>query len=195
MPEPIDLEKLESDTFRSYQHEDGMWDVFMGLLMLFWALGLLVDSTFVSLMMLVPTGVFIAGKALITVPRLGRVKFGRRRVDRQIVLIVVVVLAVVVSVLMLEIASMGGFDAIEKVGDLIFIAMAFTVFAVISYMVMYWRIAAYGAMLTGSWLVASLVGPDPGAVAFVVSGTVAVAAGLVTLRSFMRRYPVLAMEE
>ena len=105
------------------------------------------------------------------------------------------VLAVVASVLMLEIAVAGGFDAIEKVGDLIFIAMAFTVFAVISYMLMYWRIAAYGAMLTGSFLVASLFGPDPGAVAFTLSGTVAVAAGLVTLRAFMRRYPVLAMEE
>lgn len=142
MSEPIDLERLETETFRSYQHEDGMWDVFMGLIMAFWALGLLVDSTFVSLLMLVPPAVFIAGKAIITVPRLGRVMFNRRRVGRELILVVAVVAAVVTtSIVVLVVAR--GFEGLDRAGDALFIVMAIVIFTIIAYML---KVLAYRRM-------------------------------------------------
>jgi len=194
MSVPIDLERLEAETFRSYQHEDGMWDVFMGLMMAFWALGLLVDSTFVSLLMLVPPAVFIAGKAIITVPRLGRVMFNRRRVGRELILVVAVVAAVVTtSIVVLVVAQ--GFEGLERAGDALFIAMAIIIFTIIAYMLEYWRIAVWAVLLCVSWAVAIYIDRNVGAAAFVASGAVAVVAGLMSLRTFIHKYPPIPAEE
>ncbi len=188
--ETLDLEKIEKETFRSYQHEDGMWDVFMGLLMVFWALGLLVDSTFVSMLMLVPSAVFIAGRFLITVPRLGRVRFNRRRVDRSLIVMVAVVVAVVVTAGMVALVSLGtAFNG--RAGDVMFILMALVIFSIIGYYLEYWRISLWGVLLCVSWVVAVFVDRTVGAGAFVAVGVVAVALGLASLRAFMAKYPVI----
>lgn len=188
--ETLDLEKIERETFRSYQHEDGMWDVFMGLLMVFWALGLLVDSTFVSLLMIVPSIVFIAGRFLITVPRLGRVRFNRRRVDRSLIVMVAVVVAVVVTAGLVALVSFGA-EVDGKAGDVMFILMALVIFSIIGYYLEYWRISLWGVLLCVSWVVAVFVDRELGAAAFVAVGTVAVALGLVSLRAFMVKYPTI----
>ena len=194
MPEPIDLERLESDTFRSYQTEDGMWDVFMGLMMAFWSLGLLVDSTFVSLLMLVPSAVFIAARALITVPRLGRVAFNHRRVGRELILVVAVVVAVVTtSIVVLAVAR--GLEGFDRAGDALFIVMVLIVFWIIAYMFEYWRLAVWGVLLCASWTVAIFIDRNVGAAAFVASGAVAVVAGLISLRTFIHKYPPIPAEE
>ncbi len=194
MTEVPDLERLEKETFHQYQHEDGMWDMFMGLLMLFWALGLRVDSTFVSLLMIVPSAVFIAGKALITVPRLGRVRFNDRRLQRERVLIAAVVSAVVVTALLVFIVTQG-LEESDRTGDALFIVMALAVFGLMAYVIQYWRLAVWGAALAVVWALTVFVDRDAGATLFVAAGAGAVAAGLWSLRAFMHKYPPIRVEE
>lgn len=194
MTEALDLERLEKETFHQYQHEDGMWDMFMGLLMLFWALGLRFDSTFVSLLMIVPSVVFIAGKALITVPRLGRVRFNDRRLQRERVLIAAVVSAVVVTAMLVALVA-PGFGGIDRIGDALFIVMALAIFGLMAYVIQYWRLAVWGAALACVWALTVFVDRDAGAALFVAAGAVAVAAGLWSLRVFMHKYPPIHVEE
>jgi len=194
MTEVLNLERLEKETFHQYQSEDGMWDVFMGLLMVFWAMGLLVDSTLVSLLMLVPPAVFIAGKALITVPRLGRVRFNDRRLQRGRTLIAAVVLAVVVSCLLI-VAVVQGREGLDRMGDAVFIAMTLVLFSMMAYVLQYWRLVLWGMLLCGGWAVAVYGDRTVGVAAFLLAGAIVVSVGLMLLRNFMQKYPVIRVEE
>lgn len=194
MTEALDLEKLEKETFRTYQSEDGMWDVFMGLLMVFWAMGLLADSTLVSLLMLVPPAVFIAGKALITVPRLGRVRFNDRRLQRGRVMVAAVVLSVLVSCLLM-VAVVQGREGLERMGDAVFIAMTLVLFSMMAYVLQYWRLVLWGLLLCGGWAVAVYGDRTVGVAAFLLAGAIVVSVGLLMLRTFMQKYPVIHVEE
>ena len=190
----LDLERLEKETFRTYQSEDGMWDVFMGLLMVFWAMGLLVDGTLVSLLMLVPPAVFIAGKALVTVPRLGRVRFNDRRLQRGRTLIAAVVLSVLVTCL-LVVAVAQGREGLERMGSAVFIAMTLVLFTMMAYVLQYWRLALWGMLLCGGWAVAVYGDRTVGVAAFLLAGAIVVSVGLVLLRTFLKKYPVIHVEE
>jgi len=190
----LDLERLEKETFRTYQSEDGMWDVFMGLLMVFWAMGLLVDGTLVSLLMLVPPAVFIAGKALVTVPRLGRVRFNDRRLQRKRTLIAAVVLSVLVTCL-LVVAVAQGREGLERMGSAVFIAMTLVLFTMMAYVLQYWRLALWGMLLCGGWAVAVYGDRTVGVAAFLLAGAIVVSVGLVLLRTFLKKYPVIHVEE
>jgi len=190
----LDLERLEKETFRTYQSEDGMWDVFMGLLMVFWAMGLLVDGTLVSLLMLVPPAVFIAGKALVTVPRLGRGRFNDRRLQRKRTLIAAVVLSVLVTCL-LVVAVAQGREGLERMGSAVFIAMTLVLFTMMAYVLQYWRLALWGMLLCGGWAVAVYGDRTVGVAAFLLAGAIVVSVGLVLLRTFLKKYPVIHVEE
>jgi len=95
MSEKIDLKELERKAFRS-TFQDGLWDIFMGLLLLNVGLGTVVGgmlemslkSLWWIVLIIVPLPflaliVFWAGKKFITTPRIGLVKFGPQRKARM----------------------------------------------------------------------------------------------------------------
>ena len=89
----MDLKMLERNAWRSY-HQDGLWDIYLGLLL--WDLALLLNSSiewiesdlvrYLAYLVLIGGAflIFWAGKRFITAPRLGRVKFGPARKRRQL---------------------------------------------------------------------------------------------------------------
>lgn len=85
MSEKINLKELQSKAWRSI-FQDGLWDIFMGLLLLNIAVYTVADELFASddLKLAVFIGgeivamLFLwAGKRFVTVPRTGKAKFGR----------------------------------------------------------------------------------------------------------------------
>jgi hypothetical protein len=117
MSEKIDLKELERKAFRS-TFQDGLWDIFLGLLLLNMAIGtalggvlgeaeLSLASLLRVLLIIVPLPFLIlagfwAGKKFITTPRVGSVRFGPRRNARtrnvRAVLFVSVLLSVITVV-------------------------------------------------------------------------------------------------
>lgn len=107
MSQRIDLKEIERKAWRSF-YQDGLWDIFLGLLLLAMAISALLSDIGASEP--VQYGIMIAlealailvlfvGKRLITVPRMGRVKFGpkrRRRLSKVSVILAISVLAGVV---------------------------------------------------------------------------------------------------
>jgi hypothetical protein len=82
MVKNINLKQLEKKAYRS-TFEDGLWDVYFGILVLGWGLSafikhqLDVPKAFVFAM--TPIFAFLAlwvGKTLVTIPRMGMVQFG-----------------------------------------------------------------------------------------------------------------------
>ena len=95
MSEKIDLKELERRAFRS-TFQDGLWDIFLGLLLLNIGIGTIVGGMLEEaemsltwiMLMIVPLPflvliAFWAGKKFITTPRIGLVTFGPQRKARM----------------------------------------------------------------------------------------------------------------
>ena len=116
MSQSIDLKELERKAFRS-TFQDGLWDIFLGLLLLNMGMGTmlggLLGETEMSLMSLLGSMVpliafaavvllgFWAGKKFITTPRIGLVKFGPQRKAKMKNLRAVLFVSVLLGVIML----------------------------------------------------------------------------------------------
>ncbi len=105
MSTKINLKELERKAWTSY-FQDGLWDIFLGLLLLAMAIGALLSdigvpeawpmAIYVTLMVLSML-VLWAGKRFITLPRMGRVTFGPKRKTKLNWVRVVLLLSVLVG--------------------------------------------------------------------------------------------------
>jgi hypothetical protein len=108
MSQSVSLKELERKAFRS-TFQDGLWDIFLGLLLLNMGGGTLLGGSGMSPLgsMVVLTGFvllvllgFWAGKKFITTPRIGVAKFGPQRKSKLKMVRLVLFLSVLVGVLM-----------------------------------------------------------------------------------------------
>ena len=83
----LNLTDIEKKAYRS-TFQDGIWDIFLGLVLLILAVGALLSNrgmpegrqmTVLIVLQAAAVAFFIAGKKCITVPRMGLVKFGPQR--------------------------------------------------------------------------------------------------------------------
>jgi len=104
----LNLKEIESKAFRS-AHQDGLWDIYIGGIILSMALmvspyegELFLESriVFYILALCAASMIFWGGKKFITVPRLGQVKFGPRRKRRNLTLAIVLGSIVVMHTLL-----------------------------------------------------------------------------------------------
>jgi hypothetical protein len=96
MSTQFDLKAIEKKAFRS-TFQDGLWDMYFGLLVVGMALFLyhppsgysIMNDILMLLMFAVAYGLFWAGKKYITLPRMGQVRFGslRKRKNRTLAII------------------------------------------------------------------------------------------------------------
>jgi len=94
MSQNLDLKAIERKAFRSV-HQDGLWDIYLGGLMLVLSLFFAIpesgegELTYMVIALLGVTVVFAVfqlGKKYITTPRMGQVQFGPERQKRKITL-------------------------------------------------------------------------------------------------------------
>ena len=91
MSEKLNLKELERKAWRSF-FDDGLWDIYLGLLLALLGVSAFLDrlelteavvmGIYIGLLIVVMLGMW-AAKRFITVPRLGRVKFGAERQKRR----------------------------------------------------------------------------------------------------------------
>ncbi len=110
----INLKELERKAFRS-TFQDGLWDIYLGLIIISMSIFLFRPTTGYSpLNILLMVAAFAvaytllwAGKRFITLPRMGRVKFGEKRAKRKktMVLVLGVVVLIQVAFLVIQLIS------------------------------------------------------------------------------------------
>ena len=91
MSEDIDLKELEKKAWRS-TFEDGIFDIYFGILHLNITVGVILDEvlptpySLIVMFSIIGLGLtfFLIGKKFISEPRLGKVKFGRARLARKV---------------------------------------------------------------------------------------------------------------
>jgi hypothetical protein len=188
MTQDADLKDIERKAYHSY-FQDGLWDGFLGLLMLGMGLFMLMDQILWYVIIL-PVAVLLptVGRKLITVPRLGRVRYGPARKVKVWKTVAVLSASVLVGIAFFVLRRTGVDLPGWAFAILVGVWLA-TVFGFVAYYMDLRRLYAYGALFSASFVVALLPLYPAGVFIFLVSGGLACVTGGVMLVRFLRRYP------
>jgi hypothetical protein len=205
MSQHLDLKALERRAFRS-TFQDGLWDIWLGLVFLMFAVSPLLEEAGVSrtTTMILWIGVDVVaflilwlGKKYVTIPRLGLVRFGLQRQAKLRRLRLVLA----VSGLVVLIATLA-LNAGEKPGEAVvlgaFAAIIIAVFGLMAYSMDFDRLYVYAVSLALSLPVGEVLRehaglPDAGYAYFVTAGLI-IAIGIIHFTRFLRDYPLPAQE-
>jgi hypothetical protein len=201
MSQEISLKQLERRAWRSV-FQDGLWDFYLGTLLMVFAILVLLSKTDM------PEGramlALWAGKRFITVPRMGRVKFGpsgkARRKKASLLLAISVLVGVVVFVLT-SLAVKGYWSEglpMRFIIPAVWAMNMLVVFSLGAYFLDYERLYLIGTLYAlpvpvDFWL-HELTGVNLGFIAFAVPAAVILIMGLVVFIRFLRDYPPPAKE-
>jgi len=185
---PIDLKKIERKAWTSYFH-DGLWDIFMGLLMLGMGIYILVDETVWYIVILsLAVLVLIVGRRLVTIPRVGRVKFGPARKVKQRKVMAVGAISLLVG-LALSFIPLSVVDPPQTVVAAIAWFWIMLIFGLVAYFMDFRRLYAYGLLFAIAMALVIALDDLIPTIVFLVSGGIALLIGLVMFIRFIRKYP------
>jgi hypothetical protein len=190
------LKELERRAWRS-TFEDGIWDLFFGTTLLWIAASRLIHVELVNVLLALGTvAAFIVAKRVITVPRMGMVKFGSGRKKKRATTATLLTVSVVLTGLL---GYMAAGDATgewirnnQTVVDVMFAAWAYFVFALMAHWLDFPRLYLIGLVYA---LVFSHLLPIDTSVTALVGGALIAVPGLVQLIRFLRKYPLPAEAE
>jgi hypothetical protein len=213
MTTDMDLKELERKAFRS-TFQDGLWDIFLGLLLLNMGGGTLLGGSEMSpLWSMVALTLFAgavlllfwAGKKFITAPRIGTAKFGAQRKGKLKKVRLVLYVSVLLGALM---ALWGVGSAVAGVPYIIarlplpayvWAAQCVVVFSLAAYFMDVTRFYLYGVLYAVPFplgiMVAqntSLSGSASMALTFGAAGATMVLVGIALFVRFLRAYPKTA---
>ena len=203
MSKNIDLKALEKRAWRSV-FQDGLWDIFLGLLLMTFALSAWLDR--LSLGESTHMGIYIGaevfamlvlwlGKRFITIPRMGRVKFGAERKKRRNIVRLLLFISVLVGVAVWFLTgTLAGQDRIvlSKVIPLIWVLNIFFVFGLGAYFLEYERLYIigflYASVIPLDLYIKNSTGADLDIYIFATAGFIIVAMGVFYLSRFLHDY-------
>ena len=211
MSTKINLKELERKAWTSY-FQDGLWDIYLGLLLLAMAVWALLSDVgfseswgmaiYIGLEVLAIL-VLLAGKKMITVPRMGRVKFGPRRKAKlnwvRVVLFISILVGAGVFVAGLAVRS----DRPEWLNASFFLPAAWVVNAIVvfslgAYFLDFSRLYLIGVMYALAVpldiVFRKLADIDLSFIAFGVPAMVILITGLGVFIRFLHDYPLLPEE-
>jgi hypothetical protein len=202
----MDLKQLERKAWISF-YQDGLLDIFMGLVLLAVGVPAMLPGVFRSglsqdaagaVLMVLAFLPYWGGKRFITVHRTGRAEFSRRRKSRQTKAAVIYAISAIIGAAVFLIAMLGLSSSpptwVQRLGVDGFLALGiggfmFLILGLSSYFMDYRRgyvIAALYALAFGG----KVLFHNP--IVFVLAGTVAILMGLAVFVRFLRTHPKLS---
>jgi len=208
--EQLNMKALEKKAFRSF-FKDGIYDVFLGLMLLSFGLPLMLNEfgwidyekmtwplVFALTLNVGALLFFVFGKKYITVPRLGFVRFGkgRKRKMRHVKLLLVIsaLIGLVIFFLVLfKVLPVGGETGIPPVG-LIFGIQVLIVFSLAAYFMDFTRLYLYAFLFAVSlpvtfWLKKNDILAYPSLYVFSLTAGPMLVVGWILFFRFLRKFP------
>lgn len=196
----IDLEQLERKTYLAY-HQDGLADVVAGLILLIFGLGMVFAEATLFIFAWTPFLLLWPFKRILTVPRIGYVKYVPERRRKIQLGLVVMMVAGVLSLLLGAVASLAysgqitGLQAWFRANSLVvFGAILASAFILIAALFGIKRFFVYAPLVFAPWVLGRIFDVEPGILLAVVSGLILLV-GLSLLIRFLVQFPVLSAEE
>jgi hypothetical protein len=207
MSENINLRELERKAWRSV-FEDGLYDIFLGLLLLH--MGFVyylsrIETTFLGrtslnlgIYLVLYLGLWV-GKHYITLPRIGRVKFGKRRKSRLRTVTVITFLVVLLT-FSLTLAGIAfknqpdGSMGWSLLAPILLGTWFVLFFGLAGYFLEYHRLYLVGVLYALPEIVMTysneLLGINPGYLAWLLPASLILIIGAIHLARFVRDHPV-----
>jgi len=195
------LKEIERRAYISY-HQDGLLDIFAGLYVLGFGLGIYMDIIWESgfgvimpgILVAVVLPIWIAAKRRITVPRIGFVNFGIRGASKLMAIFVGLAVAGLGVMSVFTLATFQGgsrqwLDLIFQNGMLIVGFGSFAVCVLFGYSMGLKRLYAYGLLAVISLVIGHFAGIF---FAYILTalGTTVIVTGVALLIGFVRKYPL-----
>ncbi len=213
MNEKFDLKTLEKKAYRSV-FNDGLWDLFVGMLILNLRMDPLFDflfssfgylSIFVIILVwnIITLLIFIFGKKYITIPRVGYVKFGPKHKSKQLKLKIFLIGVFFVNLFLfvLNLADLIDYSQMQPLLIALFLGFGiFTIpFCVIAYFLDFTRLYYYAFSAGLGFFLTNLLTPIVGDylddfIIFGVIGGIIILIGLYYFISFLKKYPLSKRE-
>lgn len=188
MSQTMNLKDAERRAWTLY-FADGLWDIFFGSLFLAGGLRTLTDSLWAYLLLVAGLLLFIFGRKMITLPRLGEIKFGRQRKKRKIILLILIMVALV-STLAVLLLPVLGIATPGPTAGWFFVILVPLILAFVAYYLDFNRLYGYAVLVAIFMLITEFVGLQAGAIAQLAAGLVALIIGFWHLFHFLRDYPL-----
>jgi hypothetical protein len=210
MMENISLKELEKMAYRS-TFQDGIWDVFLGIMLLNMAISVLLTTMGFTLLQsalglavisipLTTFGLafFILGKKYITVPRMGYVEFGpkRKRNLRKSILVLSLSAILGLVVFILTTSSKIPYDLRSKfpVVFIIFALNVIVVFSLLAYFFDFERLYIYAFLYAVPFVIGKHLQQITGSrymltTLLFISSSIMIAVGLIFFIRFLKKYP------
>lgn len=218
MPQKIDLGEIERKTWMSY-YQDGLWDIFFGLMLAAAALSAWFSYAGVPSPTRIPSYLAVTvlagvvmwvGKRFVTIPRLGRVKFGPARKAKMTKLRIVGFTSVII-VWVLLITGLGTKNdwlqppewwqaRSEYISSAIVIMNFLIFFSLMAYLLEFRRLYLYGVLFALQEIVGvglrDLAGINSGFfIGAAVASVIPLVIGAIVFARFIRENPVLVVGE
>jgi hypothetical protein len=209
MSQNVNLKELERKAWTSY-FQDGLWDIYLGLLLLAMAVSALLSDvgfseswgmTILIGLEVLAVLVLWVGKKLITVPRMGRVKFGPKRKAKLSWVMVILFISVLVGAGVFLVASAmrgnrPGWLNAAFFAPAVWVVNALVVFSLGAYFLDFSRLYLIGVMYALAMpldiVFRKVTDIDLSFIAFGIPAMVILIVGLVMLARFLRDYPISA---
>lgn len=208
--EELNIKMLEKKAFRSF-FRDGIYDLFMGLILLSFGLPLvlnefgLINYETVRMPLLIPLILnigallfVILGKKFITTPRLGIVHFGKTRKRKLMHVKLLLAISVLVGLAVFILSSFKVFPVGGKTGIpvpfVIFAIQCLLIFSLVAYFMDYTRLYLYAFLFAISlpltfWLKRNTTFPYPSLMVFTLTTVPILVIGCVVFIQFLTQFP------
>ncbi len=189
MSERIDLGRIEKNAWKTYMSQDGLYDIFMGIMLLTLAIQAYFYNIWFTSFIFIGILFVTLGKLYITTPRIGLVIFGNRRIMKQMKMMMAL-LIVFLAMLSLFYISKSGNNAIG-VGEFVaFPALIATIFVIIALSLDYTRLGIYGMLFAFTEVLRNLYDRPVRNIAVLAIGILALTVGIYVLLTFIKKYPL-----
>ena len=209
MSENIDLKSLEKKAYRAVLN-DGLWDLFIGLIILSMGLSTLLGSllnlpeflnTIIPVLVLniIALLVFYLGKKFITIPRIGFVKFGPKRKSKQQKLKLILFAFFILNIILLFLPFAGLISNIQLEPLILALLLGMGVltfpFCVVAYFLDFTRLYYYAFFAGLGFFLTELLYPIVGSpldtfFSYGITGVAIVVIGLYYFIRFLKKYPL-----
>ncbi len=207
MEQQIDLKQLERKVWISF-FEDGIWDIYLGILLLAMAIGAFLsdirapETTLIVIYACLVCLAFLflwLGKHFITIPRIGRVNFGpngkARKKKTSVIFAISVLIGLAVFILVSRIVQVPWLSGLpmDVVFPAIWVGNMLIVFGLAAYFLRFHRLYLIGVMFAVGVpldiVLRELTHLDLSFVAFGAPALVILIMGIIVFVRFLRKYP------
>ncbi len=190
----INLKKIEKDSFAAFHHEHGLFDILLGLVFLWVSLGILFDFDTGPVLIIVILAISIAVKKHVILPRIGHVKFGKKREKSMAHVIMLLSFSVLMGTGILALSKLDIISGKVHIGAIIFPINILVVFGLMAWFLDYNRLYWYAMLLSGSVagfeITKAVLGINTGAYYIVGASLIIKLIGIKCFMKFLKKYPL-----